>query len=303
MTKDVAIAISAFRSDDAVNALLASIFADPHDDVASVIVVDSLGSGAVRKAIIEHAWPVTYVNSAYNLGSAGNLAARVMSAHDLGASWCLCLNHDASWSADRLNAMLKVARADQRVGAVYPLLDHAPRERRWEDGRRSFDPVTELCSEMPKRESDAEVMWSSSNGALYSTAPYAEGIKVMDSLWMGYEDLAYGLGLWLAGWKQMMCRDAVLSEIFDYRALNFLGRRIHVPDKPAWYQFYDIRNLLLIRRRYGGSGVSLLAISRKFCRSLLRIILLEREKATRLRFLIAGLACGMRGSSGKWIKP
>lgn len=304
MSKDVVVAISAFRSDAAVIALLAEILADPHPEVLQIIVVDSLGSGEIQQTIKGRGWEVVYEDNPRNLGSAGNLAKRIEHACQLGAAWCLCLNHDANWSAARLTHMLAVARAQARVGAVYPILDHSPRIPAWEDGRRDFEPSAATRLERcPKGDGDSEVRWSSSNGALYATAPRAQGVRVMEELWMGYEDLAYGIALWLDGWKQVMCRDAILSDIFDYRASSVFGRQLYLPDKPAWYQFYDMRNLLLIRKRFGRSGISRTALTRKFFRSLLRIVFLEKQRTTRLHYLLQGALEGIRGRGGKWLKP
>lgn len=95
MNPSVAVAISAFRSDAAVISLLESIFANPHSDVGPVIVVDSLGSGRIAEIAQKNNWQIQYNNSPVNLGSAGNLAARLELSAKTGAAWCLCLNHDA----------------------------------------------------------------------------------------------------------------------------------------------------------------------------------------------------------------
>lgn len=300
MTRSIAIGISAFRSDDAVIDLLDAIFADPHPEVDSVIVVDSLGTGDIATTVAARGWPVVYENSDCNLGSAGNLARRIELAAELGADWCLCLNHDADWSSDRLLAMLKTARSRPNVGAVYPVLDHSPRQPRWEDGRRRFTPSAGMRhADLPDGEAGAEVLWSSSNGALYSTAPLADGIEVMATLWMGYEDLAYGIALHQSGWTQLMCRSAVLSEVFDYGERFFLSKNIRVPIKPVWYSYYNIRNLMLIRKQYGADGISFGVIARKLIQSSVRIILLEKQKVARLRMLYSGVVAGIFGRTGK----
>lgn len=300
MTGSVAIAISAFRSDAAVIALLETIFADPHPEVGPVIVVDSLGSGKIADTAAVQGWPIRYENADTNLGSAGNLARRMDLAAQSGAEWCLCLNHDANWEAERLSAMLIVARSRARVGAVYPVLDHHPREPRFEDGRRRFTPAVGAQIDVtPDDDTDAEVLWSSSNSALYATAPLAEGIAFMVDLWHGYEDLAYGIALHQGGWAQLMCRSAVLTQVFDYGPRRFLGREVHIPEKPVWYAYYNMRNLILIRRRYGARGIPAGSILAKLLQSSLRILLLEEKKGTRLRMLYAGTWAGLAGRSGK----
>jgi GT2 family glycosyltransferase len=304
MIGSVAIAISAFRSNAAVIELLEAIFDQPHPEVGVVIVVDSLGDGEISKTAAARGWPVGIENFDRNIGSAGNLARRMELANEIGAEWCLCLNHDANWSPDRLDAMLRTARSRPRVGAVYPVLDHSPREPRWQEGHQDFTPSSHRRhSDIPADEHSVDVLWGISNFALYATAPRDEGVVVMADLWMGYEDLAYGIALNQAGWKQLCCRAAILSGAFDYVSRQFLGRALHIPQKPAWYSYYNIRNLLLIRRRYGIDGIPWRSIVWKFVQSALRIIILEENKFLRIRFLFAGAFAGLAGKDGKGPVP
>ena len=304
MIGSVAIAISAFHSDDAVISLLEMIFANPHPNVDSTIIVDSQGSGKIAEVAAIRQWPIQYENAITNLGSAGNLARRMELAAKNGAEWCLCLNHDANWDADRLSAMLSAARSRPRVGAVYPMLDHSRREPRWEDGRRHFRPSAGTrLSEIPTDEPAADVLWSSSNSALYSLAPLDENITIMSDLWMGYEDLAYGIALYQSNWIQLSCRSARLTQVFDYVPRRLLGRTLHIPGKPVWYSYYNIRNLILIWRQYGSNGVSLRTISWKLMQTSIRTLLLEDKKITRLRLLYLGALAGINGKRGKGPYP
>lgn len=304
MIKSVAISISAFRSDASVIRLLEAIFSEQHPEVGLVIVVDSQGSGRIAETALARGWPIHYENADMNLGSAGNLARRMEVAASSDAKWCLCLNHDANWSADHLTAMLSVARSSERVGAVYPIIDHSPRQPRWEDGRKHFRPsAAERLFNIPKDEVAADVLWSSSNFALYATAPLKEGVCVMAQLWMGYEDLAYGIALHQKGWRQHSCRSAQLSSVFDYGARRILGRTLHIPVKPTWYSYYNIRNLILIRRLYGSVGISHGAILIKLLQSSVRILMLEEKKLARLRLLYSGAFAGLFGQGGKGPVP
>lgn len=304
MSGTVAIAISAFRSDGAVINLIESIFAKPHPEVGTVIVVDSLGSGRISDVALQRGWKVRYENSVTNLGSAGNLSRRVALAAESGATWCLCLNHDASWDAQRLSEMLAVAVSRPRVGAVYPILDHSPREPRWEEGRKHFLPTSGgRVAELPGWDAASEVLWSSSNSALYALRPHAEGVSFFTDLWHGYEDLAYGIALNRAGWVQLSCRAAKLSQIFDYTPARFLWLVRHIPSKPEWYSYYNLRNLILIRRKYGAEFMPFKVIFKKLLQSTARILFLENRKWKRIKFLYSGLIAGMRGESGKGVYP
>ncbi len=92
--RDVALAISAFKSDSQVLNLLTRAFAAEQPQFGAVIVVDSLGSGRIERAVEENGWAVRYINSPTNLGSAGNLDLRLRTAAETGLKWCLAVNHD-----------------------------------------------------------------------------------------------------------------------------------------------------------------------------------------------------------------
>jgi GT2 family glycosyltransferase len=303
MLNSTVVAISAFKSDKPIINLLSDIFNDFHDSISRVVVVDSLGSGEIESVCSINGWPVGYYNFHYNLGSAGNLAKRIEIASQLEARWCLCLNHDANWDSGRLSAMLNAANTQSKVGAVYPVLDHYPRQPRWEDGRRSFAPSAGARFPKIPLEDSSEVLWSSSNGALYSTEPFKENIRVMSDLWMGYEDLAYGLALNQNGWKQLVCRKAVLSKVFDYSALSLPVHGVFIQDKPDWYSYYNMRNLVIIHNEYGSQGISFKALVFKFFHSGLRILLLESNRFSKLALHFRGTVDGFRGRVGKYDVP
>ena len=143
------------------------------------------------------------------------------------------------------------------------------------------------------------MLWSSSNGALYSTAPVLKGVEVMSDLWMGYEDLAYGVALYQQGWIQLVCRKAVLSKVFDYTKPTLPIKRVFIQDKPSWYSYYNMRNLVLINKRYGGNGVSLMMVFVKFIHSGARILLFESNRFYKLFLHFKGMIDGFGGRVGK----
>lgn len=304
MTNSVAVTISAFKSDEMVIELLESIFSNPHPLVKEIVVVDSLGSGKIQTTIAERGWRVHYKNVDCNLGSAGNLWQRLNIAMSLDVAWCLCLNHDAEWSSDRLTQMLLGSECGARVGAIYPVLDHHPRTPRWVIGRDNYYPASGLTKDtLPELPEFIPVKWSSSNHALYSIRPFKEGIQFMRDLWHGYEDLAIGIELERAGWEQFACTAAVLPRSVEYKNAKFLGKSFNIPDKPVWYSYYIIRNLVLIRKKYGSKYLSGFHIFGKLIQSTARILLLESQKMNRIRLLYSGTLMGLASEAGKGKVP
>lgn len=242
-----AVAISAFRSDAAVIRLVEQIVAE-HWPVDRILIVDSLGSGAIESFVRGRGLGdrVVYDDHRENLGSAGNLQRRIELATEMGCDYVLALNHDAVMSAGVLRSLVEVA-STSRIGAVYPL--------RYRSGKRRFDltgvrdfslrvagPATVPAATL------VPVRWSSSNGALYATAPLREaGIRPDGSLWSGWEDLLYGLDLHAHGYPQFIVTSASTVDEYEYREVSVLGRRSVLMDKPAWALYYSVRNQLAIR--------------------------------------------------------
>lgn len=294
----VVVAISAFRSDAPVLALLTRIFAEGESGFAAVIVVDSLSDGALERRIRAAGWPVIYENSSINLGSAGNLARRLQLAATMDADWCFAINHDGTFDRAIIAALAAKAASENKVGAVYPkrvLLDRA---------NSSFKPITSFFSTVShasegEEGDDTQVAWDSSNGALYGLAPVRAGVTLSVDLWHGWEDLSYGLELGQAGWRSFRLASAAFVDDYEYQRVNFLGRELFITRKPAWLAYYVIRNLVLIVRRSkaGVAGWKFIAI--RLSREVAFTLLFRTQKLLRLRNLFVGLWDGLAGVSGQ----
>jgi len=298
----VVLAIAAFRSDAAVIALLQQVFAAPDRDFAAVVVVDSLGSGAIARAIADAGWPVRYDDASHNLGSAGNLSRRLEFAAETQAAWCFTLNADGLFDRALIADLVGTGDAGgERVGAVYPQRRYTRR------GNAVIAPMTSI-SATPRFETHAPpdapdapdaTAWDSSNGALYALAPVRAGLRPPADFWMGWEDLAYGWLLTQHGWTQLRSATATLADDYEYREVALFGRRLFITDKPAWYAYYVIRNLVLFSRRsrMGAAGARMVAT--RLGREVLLTVLYRTSKWQRLRLLAAGFVAGLRGRTGK----
>ncbi|MER8766176.1 hypothetical protein [Mesorhizobium sp. M0968] len=297
--KSVVLAISTFRTVEHVLTLLRSVFANDDTPFMAVVVVDSLGDGQLAAAIRENGWPVEYHNADRNLGSAGNLQKRLQMAADLGGRWCYAINHDGEVDLRAVQAMVEAGNAGERIGAVYPNRFRPHRGGSWEKPRRSGVPhlfSARLSSQLAVGE---EVVWSSSNGALYSLQPQREGIEVWGDLWMSWEDLGYGLCLNQGKWRQIICADATFTDTYEYRKAKFLRKSIYIADKPTWYQYYHFRNLILIAKRAEGGLKLFISLVPMLMKDLVVILLYKSDPLTRLRLLFRGAFDGIRNISGK----
>lgn len=294
----VVIAISAYRSDAQVIRLLEKIFVEQKIEAAGVIVVDSLAEGAIQQRIAAAGWPVRYENSAVNLGSAGNLARRLVLAAEYDADWCFAINHDGMIDREMIETLANAASRHDRVGAVFP-------KRVWIDrGSTVLKPHTHIFNMPVHAASDDgvaadEVAWDSSNGALYGLQPVREGVRVWGDLWYGWEDLAYGWQLSNAGWKQYYCSDAMYLDDYEYQQVSIGACKMFITRKPCWVNYYSIRNLILIVRRTEGGMKAWTFVGKRVAREVMLGILFRNSKLKRLGYIFKGFAAGIAGETGK----
>lgn len=301
----VALAISAYRSDDAAIRLLARAFANRKLQFGTVIVVDSLGSGRIEAAARSNGWILHYVNADRNLGSAGNLELRLKTAAELGLDWCLALNHDGDLDLSKVQRLVDHGRSRDRVGAVYPQLLLTSAGGRRDPPRRTFSPfgLLERGSALSKKETCVEVTWGSSNGALYRLDAIRSGVSAWPELWMGYEDLAIGWELQRNGWLQLLCTDVEVADNYEYAPINIAGRKIYLATKPSWYMYYQLRNLILVARGSSGKAIRWPSIVARGLIDVALILLFRDGKAERLKLLFRGVRDGLRGRSGRGPVP
>jgi len=302
----VALAISAYQSDEAVIRLLESAFAPGEPRFGAVVVVDSLGSGDIARAALDRGWKIEYVNADRNLGSAGNLNLRLKTAADLGMHWCFAVNHDGVVEPAKVLALLRYGLQRERVGAVYPQLIFTSADDRPDSLRRGFGAFGLLGRRQPTSSGKCaatEVAWSSSNCALYNLCPIRDGITAWPDLWMGFEDLALGWELQRRGWVQLLCTNVLVNDTYEFKPVRLFGCTVHLASKPSWYAYYQIRNLVLIARRAGGSAVGWDGILLRFFADVVLVLFCRSQKRERLHLLFKGAIDGLRGVSGKGPVP
>lgn len=301
----VAVAISAFRSDEAVIKLV-NLIAEERWPVDLVIIVDSLGSGSLQDSLgsMDLHVPIEYHNSEINLGSAGNLQKRMELATDADMDFVLALNHDAVMSRTVVENLLAWTHLEN-LGALYPL--------RFRSGKRVFDLTgrskfrfrTHGQAAAPKQEL-IEVFWSSSNGALYSTEPLRrDGLRPDGSLWMGWEDYLYGLELGRRAYRQYIVTGARTIDDYEYRRVEAGGLHLTLIDKPTWCMYYSVRNLLRINLYEIPTPTRVLKTFLWVVMMCVHVATMNRGRkaVSALHAYFWGIAHGLLGRSGKWIYP
>jgi GT2 family glycosyltransferase len=296
------LAISTFRSDAALARLLEEACQLVPALFERVLVVDSLGSGAIPQLIAERGYGfVDYESASVNLGSAGNLARRLSLAAEAGADYVYALNHDGHLDEGTVAALVDEAKNDRELAVLYPLRRLLNRGGKFDVTGTLRWPVPRIAVKKPPEAHTFGVYWGSSNGTLYSLAPVRQGLTPWADLWMGFEDLGYGWLLAEKGYRQVVVKRAVFNDGYEFQQV--LGGAVHRSDKPAWYSYYFARNLILVARRTHQGAAICTALGLRIAMESVVSATLRPNRAQRLRLIGKGLLDGLTGKSGFLHKP
>jgi GT2 family glycosyltransferase len=277
--------ISSYKNDDDVIRILDQVQSFGRDMFERILVVDSQGTGSVPSLLADRGWEqVIYRSYPHNLGSGANLSERLRVAAEGGADYAYALNHDGNFDPEVIRALLDAARPLENLGVAYPLGYLITAQRFNLTGTREL-PFPAMLIESPPPGPLIDVFWSSSNGALYSTAPAKRGILPWSAMWMGWEDLEYGWRLSDYGYRQVIVREAIYCDNYEYKQ-TWLAKTI---DKPAWRIYYSFRNLILAVRRSRNRPLFYAVVLYRILLEFALIVLVRDLKFSRLRNVSRGV--------------
>lgn len=302
MPPRVCLAIASFQNDHQVHQLMQEV-ARLRFQFSNIIIVDSLGTAAMKARFAAQQDPrVQYHSVHYNLGSAGNLALRLNLSAKTAADFVLTLNHDGILNATTIERQIQTASCGRSVAAVYPRLQFVQRDEELDHIRRirRMKAVPNRSSAWPSNL--IPVDWGSSNGALYSLSPIRLGIIPWKDLWMGWEDLDYGIQLRERGYDQLVIADAFLRDDKESVGIRIAGHRLYIHRKPPWYCYYYARNLVLIVRRYRHQGMWPF-LGFHVLKEALTSLIWRDKKVVRLELLARGFLDGFLGRTGQVVAP
>jgi GT2 family glycosyltransferase len=277
--------ISSYQNDDDVIRILDQVQSFGRDVFERILVVDSQGTGSVPSLLADWGWDqVIYRSYPHNLGSGANLCERLRLAAEGGADYAYALNHDGNFNPEVIRALLDAATPLENLGVAYPLAYLITAKRFNLTGTREL-PFPAMLIESPPPSPLIDVFWSSSNGALYSAAPAKRGILPWSAMWMGWEDLEYGWRLSDYGYRQVIVRDAIYCDNYEYKQ-TWLAKTI---DKPAWRIYYSFRNLIFAVRRSRNRPLFYAVVLYRILLEFALIVLVRDLKFSRLRNVYRGV--------------
>lgn len=262
----------------------------------ATIVVDNGSSDGTAERVTERD-DVTLVQTGARLGAPGAFARGMAEAFAAGADWTWLLDDDCVPAPTALAEQLAVAEGEEQVGGSAPTVEFGDgrREAGWHWGRRAAAGHGQSPNRGP-----GEIDWAPFAGLLLRREACAQVGDVRGDYVLWHADVEYCLRLRSAGWRLLAApRAEVTHPAMPLVKRRLLGRNLAVGNIPPWREYYDTRNLTLLRRALRGTP---LACGTPFRRRLveelkrdLAVLLADRAGPRRVGMRALGRLDAMRG--------
>lgn len=264
----------------------------------TVIVDNGSGGESLERIKTLASERATTVLNPSNLGIAAALNIGIQEAHRLGFDLFLLLDHDTELRPGAIRHLVAVRDAYRAaaghapgiVGGTY--VEHCT--------GRAETPL-EGAATSPEWLDELVVITS---GSLIDWQTFADCGLFREDFFIDMVDHEYCLRLRLRGGTVIRTRHPVgkhrLGEMAEVSSILSFGRIRTVTNHSAMRRYYQVRNLILLKRLYGAQFPDFMRAQAHELRSQLRHVLkYERNRWSKLVAALAGLIDGWRGIAGQ----
>jgi rhamnosyltransferase len=264
--------------------------------VVGIVVIDN-GSGPGAASILDSisALPsVEVIRNPINAGIARALNQGAQAAMDVGADWLLTLDQDAAPSAE----IVRIA------GHTF---DNYPQPHRIAViGSTSTSDLARSMGAASRGRPWIEASAVITAGSFISLAGFRAIGGFRDDLFVDYVDIEFCLRARASGYRVLASRAPTMTHRIGQPTVRSIGRRAVTPtNHSAVRRYYITRNRLLVWRRYCRTDSRFVAQDILASqRELLKVLLFEENRKSKVRAMLAGIMDGLRGSTGVgWTDP
>ncbi len=190
---------------------------------AAVICVDNRSTDATADRVRRDHPEVTLIVNDRNLGFAGGNNVGLKAALDGGADYVYLLNHDTVVEPDFLVQAVRVAEADEHIGAVQSLLLlHPDRHLINSTGNAIHFLGFGYCQDYRRPAASwrhagiKELAYASGAGVLYRAAALRRTGLLDEELFLYHEDLDLGWRLRLAGYANVLAPHSTVYHKYEF---------------------------------------------------------------------------------------
>ncbi|GBF06218.1 glycosyl transferase family protein [Deinococcus aerius] len=300
MNNGVCAVIVTYNRKDKLRECLTSLWASS-ERPEKVLVVDNASTDGTPALVAELFPEVDLLVLEQNLGGSGGFEAGMRRAYASGYEYLWLFDDDAYVEKDCLRRLL--ARADEADVLVPIQVDQAGRKYgiyRWNNGFVEVD-----------KESHATVQVDifAFVGPLIKRGVVRKIGLPRTDFFISADDIEYALRIKAAGLKTLCVLDAVFYHDYGGRTIKVkrLGRISTRSTQPAWKNYYNVRNELLMARDLdvpaGQKAGVYLYILKKFGRASLAELVYEENFLEKWKYTAIGVKDGLLNRTGKRILP
>lgn len=305
MAKRVAAIVVTFNRCDLLKACLEQLLqqSTPPD---RIIVIDNASTDRTAHLLREnYSNPqISYIQLPENIGGAGGFAFGIDTAMKQGFDWYWLMDDDASPEPAALELLLKEARNETDIYASSAIAQH-------EKQTALCWPVMRSCPGQACRNihayddlSQVESVQGAPFLGLLIHRKLVEQIGLPASeFFISGDDMEYCARARAHGARIFQVKSSVIRHPMpDRKIISFAGHSFAILVLSSWKRYYDVRNRILIARRY--YGIRLLTQTLPGLLLRLTISLIEDRSLQQLKAYSLGIIDGLLGRTGKrWMPP
>jgi len=229
---------------------------------------------------------VDYTWNKKNLGIAQALNLGARKAIEEEFDYLLTMDQDSEAPPEMVSNLLDCFLVDEKVASVAPLLLSPA-------GRKVKIKNDEPCEQVL-------TVWTSGNLLNLKIFKATDGFR--DDFFIDYVDHEFCLRLIRLGFKIYLChRVTVKHNLGNIKKINLLLRKIYPTNHSPLRLYYRTRNRYYVKKIYKHSVPEFFkGESLQFWRSYLKVVLFEKERIQKIKFIIKGYRDYKRNIFGKY---
>lgn len=240
---------------------------------------------------------IDYMLLSENSGGAGGFYEGMKRACEAGFDWLWLMDDDALPANNALEELLTVPlQQDHVYGSVAVAADNDAEPLCWPVALANSTTATvrQHLTDALEHVGALPFLGFFINTRLVHRIGYPD-----KSLFIAGDDVDYCQRALRQGASIVLVRDSVIYHPLPKRQIfSFLGRRFFILSLPPWKTYYDVRNRLIIGRRYHGLRVWTETIPGTLVR-LCCALLSGSSRSQRLRAFLAGFYDGLSNRTGR----
>ena len=297
----VAAVVVIFNPDDRFSKLLLSVIGQ----VDKIWIIDNQPNFDVDKFItngqVECEDKTTVIENKQNIGLAAAQNQGIKLALADGLDWVLLLDQDSILNKSFVKNMLHAA-------LIYDNKDHigflTPRHES-DDGSPSVPTYSKGLFLKPKRyhmnltEIDDSLLFGMASGSFIPNKRFKEIGLMREDFWIDYIDYEFSFRVRKQGYKILGVGGARLNHRLGItQQFKVLGKTFSYQVHPAFRRYTIYRNRVKVIKEYSIHFPDFLIFEiLSIAKDLLKLVLLEDQKFTKLRSIIIGIVDGFNSSS------